>query len=407
MSSRRSRQHNNGQRAPNRSRDSRHSSRASNGSSQERNSRNRDTRRMPPIPDFGNTTEAVRPSLQNVLEPHPMQQGSTHVTASDIERMFREAPPLPPLRASGRSRRERGRHASSRSAAPSNARDSRSSSSRHTASSTGRRERHASTSGADAIPPRWTRSPSPDLPILPKLRMSPEEVRAREASRTTRKSAADSDTGGEATEKLPGFKELFGKRSSEKERTRSPAARAQAEDQNRGKRKYTECARCDRTFDNKESANKHRRSCTVTHTCADCDYSTPYAKFAARHRAKHSERVCAHCKASFNTYETYRSHMDVNHSRPERFACRYCGKVYDNRSSFGYHMRARHADQGDFECKHCGRRFATKNGMLIHIGEAHAEPGDKIVCDICDREFANPSNLKRHKRQVHRSWTGL
>ena len=53
----------------------------------------------------------------------------------------------------------------------------------------------------------------------------------------------------------------------------------------------------------------------------------------------------------------------------------------------------------DIKCVTCGLELKTGSALLKHKNKVHR--GMKFVCDICNKEYTDYSNLKRHKKNVH------
>ncbi|KAF8569195.1 hypothetical protein P879_08694 [Paragonimus westermani] len=79
------------------------------------------------------------------------------------------------------------------------------------------------------------------------------------------------------------------------------------------------------------------------------------------------------------------------------FVCRFCEKAYTSRSSIRLH-EATHTLP--FQCGDCGKRFSRPWLRDIHH---RTHTGEKpYTCEICQRRFADRSNMRAHQR-VHKS----
>ena len=87
------------------------------------------------------------------------------------------------------------------------------------------------------------------------------------------------------------------------------------------------------------------------------------------------------------------------------FKCGYegCGKTYTKKHSLRRHF-PKHNGDSQFRCytgdctgkiKYCDEKTLTSHIYKKHIVERPYE------CDICNKRFSRPSNVKRHKEQVH------
>ena len=72
-------------------------------------------------------------------------------------------------------------------------------------------------------------------------------------------------------------------------------------------------------------------------------------------------------------------------------------------SSASSHGKPRHHCHHP-ECVEAGHKgFVNKQQLQIHINREH-EGRAPIQCEICNKEFGDPSNYKRHIREIHQKW---
>ena len=60
-----------------------------------------------------------------------------------------------------------------------------------------------------------------------------------------------------------------------------------------------------------------------------------------------------------------------------------------------------HKEKKVLECQICNKNFATISIMKRHIQSAHNGKVKEIPCDICPEKFSKQSKLKNHKKIVH------
>lgn len=442
MSSRRHTQHSNPQRQPHRSRQSRNGPRTP-SSSRHQSVQNQAVRELPPIPDFGNTPEAIPPCLENLEQPHGVPQAPMNVTLSDIEDMFRGATQVPSFGVPTQFRGGREGHAYSSGAAPFTARGSHPTSSRHAGTSTGRWDQHASSSAADPHTARSAQYPHLRASVPRRTERLQMGYGTREASSTPRSSQPPSGIVDQPTDPLAGFSFLFEEQSAgehaQRQPSGSPVARTSenelatsygwtapaassttgvaqptasrkrkapafgpAERDTRVKRNRNECNKCGATFANQSQAMRHKSTCQVIFKCNECDYSTFDARALERHRNTHATRTCAPCNLIFHSSRDFTEHNRIIHPTSREFPCKQCGKTYPTPGAVRIHVSRDHAFDGAVECRHCFRRFSTVQGMNKHVSSKHPSPTSSTVCNICGKEFFTSLRLQRHKERMHR-----
>ena len=81
------------------------------------------------------------------------------------------------------------------------------------------------------------------------------------------------------------------------------------------------------------------------------------------------------------------------------FTCEHCDASYPVRKSLLNHKRLKHGDAKLFACQHC--IYATTN--KVHLEQHVRSQHDKVkeICEICDKEFSDKSNLNKHVRKFH------
>ena len=119
--------------------------------------------------------------------------------------------------------------------------------------------------------------------------------------------------------------------------------------------------------------------------------------------------TCPTCEATFSNANGFTKHMQGKHFM-KVYACRQCAKHFDSLSQLFLHARRSHVDakqprrdpsQYKYHCDKCD--YMTNNGgTMQHHERAHT--GEKpFVCDVCNKGFAQKSNMKVHRnRHIHR-----
>lgn len=106
------------------------------------------------------------------------------------------------------------------------------------------------------------------------------------------------------------------------------------------------------------------------------------------------------------SYELEENNNQMAQNDKTTFRCKICHRVMKRLRIFQQHM-AKHEEEsmatgGRYQCEKCGERFPTKIFKREHIMREHSEGKTKLFnyhCDICNRTFAQRSNLDVHMRQ--------
>jgi len=62
-----------------------------------------------------------------------------------------------------------------------------------------------------------------------------------------------------------------------------------------------------------------------------------------------------------------------------------------------------HENRLDYGCEHCGKKLVSARRLTYHIKQAHSS---QVTCEICNKNIANPAQLKRHKVFTHKQTDG-
>ncbi|PXF47849.1 hypothetical protein BWQ96_02385 [Gracilariopsis chorda] len=169
------------------------------------------------------------------------------------------------------------------------------------------------------------------------------------------------------------------------------------------KRRRDECPKCLRRFNSRAQATLHQKTCSASHNCTVCKYSTPYKGMMERHQAIHIETRCSICDRTFASREALSAHNVDHHGSPmPMFACSHCGRRYSRKASMRNHIRNNHPHSGQVGCPYCFLSFSNQKGLDMHICQKHATPKlEKYACEICGREYGSKRAMMEHVRQSH------
>ena len=97
------------------------------------------------------------------------------------------------------------------------------------------------------------------------------------------------------------------------------------------------------------------------------------------------------------------SYVEIHKCQKGGHLCDQCNKMFSSRQHLIGHIKTEHDKQLDFECSTCGKKTGSNTKLLNHILRCHSQ----VRCEICNKEIANPYDLKRHKLAVHKDTTGV
>ncbi|XP_050530182.1 zinc finger protein 836-like [Daktulosphaira vitifoliae] len=120
---------------------------------------------------------------------------------------------------------------------------------------------------------------------------------------------------------------------------------------------------------------------------------------------------CDLCLISFSTIDKFKEHLKYMHSsdcvfdviknnvedsKQVRFACDVCGNMYKNKASAMNHLLT-HTSNKTVMCQLCNFMCYTKQQLAVH----QAKHDKRFICDICNKRFAQKSQLDTHIKAVH------
>lgn len=109
------------------------------------------------------------------------------------------------------------------------------------------------------------------------------------------------------------------------------------------------------------------------------------------------------CPLCQKTVQYMHKHLADDHVRPKQLECQICWKEFANTSKVKRHMSV-HSHELSFKCKYCGKWFQRQEELSVHILKIH-QPGNKDRkrwnCLNCFKIFDSASGLEKHMREEH------
>ncbi|ODM94178.1 Gastrula zinc finger protein xFG20-1 [Orchesella cincta] len=86
-------------------------------------------------------------------------------------------------------------------------------------------------------------------------------------------------------------------------------------------------------------------------------------------------------------------------SKTGPFKCNKCGEVFKHKKPYNLHVLFHNEAEPQFGCSQCPKRFFQAKGLKTHM-LVHTSDNPQ-VCKDCDRVFARPDHLRRHREVIH------
>ncbi|OXA41528.1 Zinc finger protein 62 [Folsomia candida] len=213
------------------------------------------------------------------------------------------------------------------------------------------------------------------------------------------------------------------------------------------RKKKWACPHCPKAFHTKQKVQKHAINHNDTNAQVKCEICKKTLKNPGRlfiHvRDVHSDKPkpsCLVCQKEYTTRENLRVHVKNMHTtaprtrhpctwpgcdktflragdagkhfkrehvqNPVRFRCALCDKEFKDQGNLRRHIIAAHTMEKAHVCSTCGKRFKAADILKYHM-TTHQEKSTLpvLVCESCPRTFLHPSSLWSHVSRIHRKVT--
>ena len=211
-----------------------------------------------------------------------------------------------------------------------------------------------------------------------------------------------------------------------------------------------DCTKCDLTLGSKTALLKHLDSfhkATIDEKqifqCDMCDKTYVSNESLSNHKRKHhfgmvspkKHEICKICDQKLENRYKLKKHIDELHlglESNEIFTCSICKSTFDKKVKLDYHVRKEHKEKPSksLKCDICDFKTSNKQNLdqhqarihslgrpqscsecpyvaphrkLVyeHFQKNHVQREKKFSCEICERKFFLPNELKNHQTLNH------
>ena len=163
------------------------------------------------------------------------------------------------------------------------------------------------------------------------------------------------------------------------------------------------CPVCKKSFKMKYYLDNHV-GCDASgrpYKCGLCDKSYKLRYQLTVHMKHHTGEYsvrCPICGKGYPQSANLKLHL-LSHSGERPFICEICGKSFPVKGCLNVH-RQTHSGERPYSCEHCEKSFPTRGGLYGHKRSVHPTNPEKThKCDICDKEFLMPHQLRQHQKR--------
>ncbi|KAM6977241.1 zinc finger protein 711 [Aplochiton taeniatus] len=138
------------------------------------------------------------------------------------------------------------------------------------------------------------------------------------------------------------------------------------------------------------------------HHCKYCDYETAEQGLLNRHllavHSKNFAHVCVECAKGFRHPSELKKHMRT-HTGEKPYNCPHCDFRCADQSNLKTHIKSKHGADLPFKCSHCPQAYADERELQRHVEMVQGHKTHQ--CPHCEHKSTNSSDLKRHIISVH------
>ena len=156
-----------------------------------------------------------------------------------------------------------------------------------------------------------------------------------------------------------------------------------------------ECSICGKILPNERRMKFHGIKHGIKpFQCEQCPKAYHFQSDFDNHKRTHTNErpfQCNLCKTAFTSSRLLHNHLSTTHS-DYKYPCEICGKKFKRKEHLESHMNS-HSDARLYKCQLCDKTYKNKASLSLH-NRSHT--GEKVVCEICQRPFRDPGDLRKH-----------
>lgn len=130
--------------------------------------------------------------------------------------------------------------------------------------------------------------------------------------------------------------------------------------------------------------------------CDTCDkLCGTLAAYKSHVRVHKNQKICKHCKKSFNGNYNLKVHIQTIHLKSKPYKCEYCDYATGVKSTLKSHLR-QHTGDTPYKCQYCEKAFHNSSNYKEHLRQHTGE--QPYECKDCGEKFALGKRLKAHAK---------
>lgn len=183
------------------------------------------------------------------------------------------------------------------------------------------------------------------------------------------------------------------------------------------------CTKCDKSYVYRNELNLHMKTHDgIQYMCPICGKSFVTGYVLNRHMRRFhkdtkSNKImkkmgikrkwnCSKCGYNFLRYIDLKRHK-LTHPMLKTLNCTFCSRKFVFHMHFKCHLKSHETNQSETEnnssdekhkCLECGKEYIQSELQRHMLSHMNIKP---YVCNICQKSFSRPNNLKMHTQEVH------